>query len=66
MATDQWEIRLVRQLDNHVLALVLRDVLIEMNVPKQGTAFADPELTRACRLARAIRIAGGIRKLRRM
>ena len=44
MATDQWEIRLVRQLDNHVLAQVLRDVLIEMNVPKQGTAFADPEL----------------------
>ena len=31
MATDQWEIRLVRQLDNHVLAQVLRDVLIEMN-----------------------------------
>ena len=44
MATNQWEIRLVRQLDNHVLAQVLRDVLIEMNVPKQGTAFADPEL----------------------
>ena len=44
MATDQWEIRLVRQLDNHVLAQLLRDVLIEMNVPKQGTAFADPEL----------------------
>ena len=44
MATDQWEIRLVRQLDNHFLAQVLRDVLIEMNVPKQGTAFADPEL----------------------
>lgn len=44
MTTDQWEIRLVRQLDNHVLAQVLRDVLIEMNVPKQGTAFADPEL----------------------
>ena len=44
MATDHWEIRLVRQLDNHVLAQVLRDVLIEMNVPKQGTAFADPEL----------------------
>ena len=44
MATDQWKIRLVRQSDNHVLAQVLRDVLIEMNVPKEGTAFADPEL----------------------
>lgn len=44
MATDQWKIRLVRQSDNHVLARVLRGVLIEMNVPKQGTAFADPEL----------------------
>ena len=44
MATDQWESRLVRQSDNHILARVLREVLIEMNVPKQGTAFADPEL----------------------
>ena len=44
MATDQWKIRLVHQSDNHVLARVLREVLIEMNVPKQGTAFADPEL----------------------
>ena len=44
MATDQWEIRLVRQSDNHILSRVLREVLIEINVPKQGTAFADPEL----------------------
>ena len=44
MATDQWEIRLVRQSDNHALAQVLREVLIEMDVPKEGTAFADPEL----------------------
>lgn len=44
MAKDQWEIRLVRQSDNHVLAQVLREVLIEMSVPKGGTAFADPEL----------------------
>ena len=44
MATDQWKIRLVRQSDNHVLAQMLREVLIEMNVPKEGTAFADPEL----------------------
>ena len=41
---DQWKIRLVRQSDNHVLAQMLREVLIEMNVPKEGTAFADPEL----------------------
>jgi putative acetyltransferase len=44
MAKDQWKIRLVRQSDNRVLAQVLRDVLIEMNVPEEGTAFADPEL----------------------
>jgi putative acetyltransferase len=44
MATDQWKIRLVRQSDNHLLAQVLRDVLIEMNVFKEGTSFADPEL----------------------
>lgn len=44
MATDQCKIRLVRQFDNHVLAQVLGEVLIEMNVPKESTAFADPEL----------------------
>ena len=44
MAKDQWKIRLVRQSDNRVLAQVLRDVLVEMNVPEEGTAFADPEL----------------------
>jgi putative acetyltransferase len=44
MATDQWKIRLVRQSDNDTLAQVLREILIEMNVPREGTAFADPEL----------------------
>jgi putative acetyltransferase len=44
MATDLWEIRLVRQTDNQILAQLIREVLIEMNVPRQGTAFADPEL----------------------
>ena len=44
MVNDQWEIRLVRQSDNHVLARVLKEVLVEMNVPEQGTAFADPEI----------------------
>ena len=48
MATDQWKIRLVRQSDNHLLAQVLRDVLIEMNVFKEGTSFADPELDAIC------------------
>ena len=44
MVNDQWEIRLVRRSDNHVLARALKEVLVEMNVPKQGTAFADPEI----------------------
>ena len=44
MATDQWEIRLVRPEDNVVLAQVLREVLIEMKVPFDGTALSDPEL----------------------
>ena len=44
MATDQWEIRLVRPEDNVVLAHVLREVLIEMKVPFDGTALSDPEL----------------------
>jgi len=30
--------------DNETLAPVLRSVLIEMGVPKEGTAYADPEL----------------------
>ena len=44
MATDQWEIRLVRPEDNVVLAQVLREVLIEMRVPFDGTALSDPEI----------------------
>ena len=44
MATDQWEIRLVRPEDNVVLAHVLREVLIEMKAPFDGTALSDPEL----------------------
>ena len=44
MATDQWEIRLVRPEDNVVLTHVLREVLIEMKVPFDGTALSDPEL----------------------
>ena len=44
MATDQWEIRLVRPEHNVVLAQVLREVLIEMKVPFNGTALSDPEI----------------------
>ncbi len=44
MAKDQWEIRLVQQSDNHFLAQVLNEVIIEMNVSDQGTAFADPKI----------------------
>ena len=44
MATDLWEIRLVRPEDNVFLAQVLREVLIEMKVPFDGTALSDPEL----------------------
>ena len=44
MATDLWEIRLVRPEDNVVLVQVLRKVLIEMKVPFDGTALSDLEL----------------------
>ena len=44
MATDQWEIRLVRIEDNVVLAQVLREVLIEMKVSFDGTPLTDSEL----------------------
>jgi len=44
MALDSWRIRLVEQDDNKDLAKVLRNVLLEMGVPKVGTAYADPEL----------------------
>ena len=37
-------IREIRQEDDHAIAKVIRDVLIEHNVPKVGTAYADPQL----------------------
>jgi putative acetyltransferase len=37
-------IRKIKQEDNHAIAKVIRDVLIEHNVPKVGTAYADPQL----------------------
>lgn len=41
---DFAEIREIKKEDNVQLAKVLRQVLIEMNVPKTGTAFADASL----------------------
>lgn len=37
-------IRPIQQTDNSAIAKVIRDVLIEHNVPKVGTAYADPQL----------------------
>ena len=39
-----WNIRPIEKADNKELAIVLREVLLEMGVPKKGTAYADPEL----------------------
>lgn len=37
-------IREIQKADNDAIAQVIRDVLIEHNVPKVGTAYADPSL----------------------
>ena len=37
-------IREVKKTDNFELADLLRKILIEMGVPKKGTAFEDPEI----------------------
>ena len=37
-------IREIQKTDNVAIAKVIRDVLIEHNVPKVGTAYADPSL----------------------
>ncbi len=37
-------IRSIQKEDNQAIAKVIRDVLIEFNVPKVGTAYADPQL----------------------
>ncbi|HET8735242.1 MAG TPA: GNAT family N-acetyltransferase, partial [Pricia sp.] len=39
-------IREIRQGDNAEVARIIRNVLIEMGVPKVGTAYADPSLDR--------------------
>jgi len=38
------KIRPINRKDNHELSLVIRSVLIEMGVPKTGTAYEDKEL----------------------
>lgn len=40
----QIQIRRIQKSDNPQIAQVIRDVLIEHNVPKVGTAYADPQL----------------------
>lgn len=37
-------IRKIQKQDNQQIAAVIRKVLIELNVPKVGTAYADPQL----------------------
>ncbi len=37
-------IRLINESDNKPLAIILREVLIEMNIPKNGSAYEDPEI----------------------
>jgi putative acetyltransferase len=38
------KIREIQIQDNQQIAAVIRKVLIELNVPKVGTAYADPQL----------------------
>ena len=37
-------IRKIQRKDNQQIAVVIRKVLTELNVPKVGTAYADPQL----------------------
>ena len=37
-------IRPINESDNKKLAIILREVLIEMNIPKVGSAYEDPEI----------------------
>ena len=37
-------IRSVNQSDNKYLAVILREVLVEMEIPQKGSAYEDPEL----------------------
>ncbi|MBT7019372.1 MAG: GNAT family N-acetyltransferase, partial [Cryomorphaceae bacterium] len=37
-------IRPINESDNEPLSVILREVLIEMQIPKKGSAYDDPEL----------------------
>ena len=37
-------IRPINESDNKPLSVILREVLIEMQIPKKGSAYEDPEL----------------------
>ena len=37
-------IRPINESDNEPLSIILREVLIEMNIPKIGSAYEDPEI----------------------
>ena len=37
-------IRPINESDNKHIAIILREVLIEMNIPKKGSAYEDPEI----------------------
>ena len=37
-------IRPINESDNKPLKIILREVLIEMNIPKTGSAYEDPEI----------------------
>ena len=44
MTSNNYILREIEQKDNEQIATVIRDVLIEMNVPKVGTAYEDKAL----------------------
>lgn len=41
---NPFQIRVIQKKDNPTIAQVIREVLIALNVPKVGTAYADPHL----------------------
>ncbi|RTY88570.1 GNAT family N-acetyltransferase [Flavobacterium sp. GT3R68] len=45
---DSILIREIKPADNPAIAAVIRNVLLEYNVPKVGTAYADPQLDFMC------------------
>jgi putative acetyltransferase len=41
---ENWLIRKIEKKDNQAVAQLIRDVFEELNIPKVGTAYADPYL----------------------